>query len=416
MMSKSEEKKSTELESIIDSQFTDLDKMLSLCFQVEYKQSKGKEMISMIKSSIYVIDFIESSKNFSENFLTSIKSYIAQEIKDVVKPKHSVDEIVERMKINILNAPELIIIQSTRPTKFDNRFKYIPFSFTVQDLLGDEADSLVGKDEYEISNIVSYSVGGPKFEILTKHSNGKWSGYADGTELTPTHVEFANILFSIEGNDPPWNSWWLVSRPVLLIFKKKHCQKVLIANQPCIMKMKFTKFILIMKMRNKQFEADQEIAKKLQQELDDSEADIIKTQPPQSEPEPLLDDEWIWGECTLKNRLPDYRWDAWNAFDNKAYDLYYSRKSKKAKNYGEGEKWTCRYCDLSNDYRDYWVHWGRKKYKCDSKEPHCKYCNDKSENDVWYDCEEKLEKKKSSVRKLIILFWIVSLIYTLIKI
>ena len=203
MMSKSEEKKSTELESIIDSQFTDLDKMLSLCFQVEYKQSKGKEMISMIKSSIYVIDFIESSKNFSENFLTSIKSYIAQEIKDVVKPKHSVDEIVERMKINILNAPELIIIQSTRPTKFDNRFKYIPFSFTVQDLLGDEADSLVGKDEYEISNIVSYSVGGPKFEILTKHSNGKWSGYADGTELTPTHVEFANILFSIEGNDPP---------------------------------------------------------------------------------------------------------------------------------------------------------------------------------------------------------------------
>ena len=59
------------------------------------------------------------------------------------------------------------------------------------------------------------------------------------------------------------------------------------------MKMKFTKFILIMKTRNKQFEADQEIAKKLQQELDDSEADIIKTQPPPSEPEPLLDDEWI---------------------------------------------------------------------------------------------------------------------------
>ena len=76
--------------------------------------------------------------------------------------------------------------------------------------------------------------------------------------------------------------------------------------------MKFTRLSLIMKRRNKQFEADLEIAKKLQQELDESEEEPNKSKPKPIpiESDPLDENEWICKKCTLKNTLPDYKCDA----------------------------------------------------------------------------------------------------------
>lgn len=201
------EKTMIDIESKFDSQFTDLDKAISLCFQFEYSKSKGKETISIIKNSLYVIDYFEDSTEFSKNFVTSVKAPIAEEIRDELATKRSVEDIISRTTVNILNAPEIILMKSTKQLKFEKRFQYVPFQFSIQDLLSDESKSPVGKDEYEICNIISYNFEDCKFEILTKNLNGKWSGFADGQELTPDHFDFTNILFSFDENGKAINSW-----------------------------------------------------------------------------------------------------------------------------------------------------------------------------------------------------------------
>ena len=215
-----EVKQMIDVDSEFDSQFTDLDKVISLCFKFEYTKSKGKETISKIKNSLYVIDYNEDSMKFAQNFTNSVKAPIAEKIKEEMKTKHSVEEIIDRSKLNILNAPEIILLKSTKPPKFEKRFTYVPFRFSIKDLWSDEVLSPVAEDEYEIWNIVSYNREDSKFEILTKNLNGKWSGFADGVELTPDHFEFTSLLFSIDENNVACNSWWVVSWPVMMVFKK----------------------------------------------------------------------------------------------------------------------------------------------------------------------------------------------------
>ena len=158
---------------------------------------------------------------------------------------------------------------------------------------------------------------------------------------------------------------------------------------------------LIMKKTNKRFDEDLEIAKKLQEELDLSEAEHNKSKPPPPEPEKLMDNEWICENCTLKNIYPHFRWDAWEEFNRKAYDVYNERKQQK---YRESEdrdssslKWTWRFWDVKNDYRDLWISWNRKKYKWDSRLSHWKYCNENSEDKIWENCKKKLDKQKPVV-------------------
>ena len=73
-----EVKQMIDVDSEFDSQFTDLDKVISLCFQFEYTKSKGKEIISKIKNSLYVIDYFEDSMKFAQNFTNSVKAPIAE--------------------------------------------------------------------------------------------------------------------------------------------------------------------------------------------------------------------------------------------------------------------------------------------------------------------------------------------------
>lgn len=65
-------------------------------------------------------------------------------------------EIYKTARINILNDPELIILMCSTPDEDGMRFKYVPFEFTIRDIIDPELRSDVCNVEYEIRNIISY--------------------------------------------------------------------------------------------------------------------------------------------------------------------------------------------------------------------------------------------------------------------
>ena len=100
---------------------------------------------------------IEESNNFSENFIKSVKASVINDITSDFSHINLNNTSLSQSKLHILNAPELILMKCTQPSIDGVRFRYVPFQFTIQDLLQNESESEFRETEYEISNIVNYT-------------------------------------------------------------------------------------------------------------------------------------------------------------------------------------------------------------------------------------------------------------------
>ena len=89
----------------------------------------------------------------------------------------------------------------------------------------------------------------------------------------------------------------------------------------------------------------------------------------------VLDEgEWLCEKWTLKNKLPDYRWDAWGEKNDKAYDDYWKDRFK-SNSYDYNSKyspWTWRFWDETMHRLTYWGKWKRSQNQCDKDWAHWK--------------------------------------------
>ena len=202
----------------------------------------------------------------------------------------------------------------------------------------------------------------------------------------------------------------------------------------------------------KQFEADLELAKKLQLEEDDENDKSGKARE-SVDPDSDEDDPAVWKckKCTMKNKLPDYKCEVWGTLDNKAFDDYYDQKSlckppiyhitlyiiaqrhtttsntpynddnrpykysntstqssskyKNSSNFvssymepkrlTDSKPWTCRYCSKLIKSNTYWPGCRRARTQCDKDDSHWVQCKKSTtRNDpLCRRCEDKMDKE-----------------------
>ena len=206
----------------VEKYFTDLDKVLSLCFEIEYTEKKSKHKHTIISNGPYVIDINESTPDFGFNFQQTIKQRVAEGLKTKINTKEKIPDIVKHCKLNILNSPQLILIKWSQEDAIGRRFGFVPFEFRLDRLVDEEVKSPVGDVVYELRNIISHNHEESFFELVTRDEDDIWTGYADNDGIEIKHDELLNILFTPYERDPrqKCNSWCIIQNPWLLIFRK----------------------------------------------------------------------------------------------------------------------------------------------------------------------------------------------------
>lgn len=134
----------------------------------------------MVKNGPYIFTITEPTIYFSQNFRGSIKLEAAEEFKAKIKTKDKIKDMVEsKIKLNILNDPELILFKCSVDKKTTKKFKYVPFEFSLDELVDEEVKCPVGDTRYQIRQIVSCN-DQQFFEFANYNLDGTWTGYADG--------------------------------------------------------------------------------------------------------------------------------------------------------------------------------------------------------------------------------------------
>ena len=182
---------------------------------------------------------------------------------------------------------------------------------------------------YELSCIVNYNRRDNAFELIIKEES-KWYGLADGDEVAVDDKEFLSLIPLI------------IQNPIMLIYQtKREYQK--------------SKFeykdkedeVMVYEDKNvqKQYEDDTKYAQELQKKLDDEEAEKQKDKSNKKRKPDDIDEllksetknkssvkqefksDWQCKHWTLDNKLPDYRWTAWDKLDTEAMDNYWILKA-----------------------------------------------------------------------------------------
>lgn len=72
--------------------FTDLDKVVSLCFEFEYIESKSKSTHNLIHNGPYVLQVSEDTVHFGQNVRNTMKKIAADIYLDKIKTKDKIDK------------------------------------------------------------------------------------------------------------------------------------------------------------------------------------------------------------------------------------------------------------------------------------------------------------------------------------
>lgn len=195
-----------------------------------------------------------------------------------------------------MNLPEILMFKSSIKEVDDWHFKCIPNEFDIrriwdaeenkQDYNPDLPDS---EFEYEITNIVTFNKTNYFFEMINKDA-GEWGGWAQGNwfdenkffSLDYKWLDKDTVVLNMAdaANDPNtvMNYFFMELNPIFVIYMKKgtfeinkdkftgkHIEIIVIANE------KDQEIYYDNEDEKLQYEQDLEMAKKLQEEMDEKE-------------------------------------------------------------------------------------------------------------------------------------------------
>ncbi|CAI2387611.1 unnamed protein product [Moneuplotes crassus] len=281
----------------MDYYFCDADNAVSCCYKFE--MVKKKKLLQFTRMTPYVVDFVETTTDFYTNFRNSVIAQVAESIKKEGKLKDK-DNVEENLKLKITHYPQMVIL-SAIPTDEDNfLFKLVPDEFDLsrvnsspdeeekkeeENFAGTVDDIGVGSTIYELRNIITVNKRNKFFDMVNR-DDGEWSGYAQGNNFdnqTSSFLEYkapeeGSRVYPIEeAHKMPhltMNNFFVELNPVIVIFMKKdpfeHTKKKFVSTEEDHMN-------FYNNDEKEMFENDLEMAKKLQEQLDEEERNKYKT-------------------------------------------------------------------------------------------------------------------------------------------
>lgn len=260
----------------------------------------------MVECTPYVIDLQEETIDFYTNVRNSLKGPVANKFSKTVKSKDSLSDIIENTTVKFLNLPQILMFKSTLKEEGDWRFKCIPNEFDVRRIYDKEEEKEdINPDlpdsefEYEITNIVTFNKTNDFFEMINKDA-GEWGGWAQGNWFDENKFFSLDYKWPEKGKPVVWNIYpeydvtapndpntvmnyfFVELNPCFVIYMKKgtfEIDKDKFISKDILINLLAKEEDHYMNFDNDdeklQFEQDMEMAKKLQEEMDEKEKYII---------------------------------------------------------------------------------------------------------------------------------------------